>query len=248
MTEVKTARRIGEPVFVVLSDGNIIRTAIKSLGKDGYGLFSSKGGKQFFDFDEAVDAAEQTIQRMIDSGDMTRKEEAALQERLLLLRTPDFRGGVFIQELIQDSQMMGLSPERSLGNEVVFPTDYFLPGQKVFGIVTPMSHYIMSPGWRPRPYFILKTIIEEVSFTDKWAGNLYYRFGSTHYRFAYNRIFGDKEAALQCMMKVFAEETGGTILSVNVPIFSSEEEEAYNKRQFDAMIGRTSIRAARDEF
>lgn len=236
MTEVATARRIGEPVFVVQSNGNIVRTAVKSLTKGDYGTFARASGQQFFDFDEALGAAEQAIQAQIDSGDLTRNEENTLREKLSQLRTAEFRESVFGQELIQSSGMMGMVPEKSLGQEVDFPTDYFLPGKTVFGLVTASSHYTMSPGWRPRPYFILKMIIKEVSFADAHVGNLYYRFAKTHYHFPRDYVFGTKEAALQAMMRVFAEQTGGTILPENIEIHTSAEEEAYTTRQLDEMI------------
>jgi hypothetical protein len=237
MTKVKTDRRIGEQVFVVQSDGCILRTAIKSLSTDGYGLLLNKKGQEFFSFDEAIKEAEDTIKRLIDSGDMTRNEENILRERLSLLRTSSSRVEVLNQDLIQGSQMMGMLPERSLGAEVVFPTDYFVPGQKVFGIVTPTSHSILSPAWCPRPYFVLMITVREVSFSDKWPRNLYYSFEKTHYRFNADCVFPDRESALQAIVKIFAEETGGSILPENVEVFSSAEEEAEYNRQRERMIG-----------
>lgn len=236
MTKIATTRRIGEPVFVVESGGNIVRTAVKSLTKGGYSIFARASGKRFFDFDEALDAAEQAIQAQIDSGDLTRNEEGALRDKLPQLRTPEFREAVFGQELIQGSALMGFIPEKSLGLEVDFPTDYFLPGRKVYGLVTLKSHYSVSPGWRPRPYFILEMTVQEVSFGDVHVGNLYYSFAQTHYRFPSDHVFGTKQAALQAMMKVFAEQTGGTILAENVEVHTTAEEVDYMRRQHEQMF------------
>jgi hypothetical protein len=228
MTEVKIARRIGEPIFAVQREGKVVLSAVKSLTKDGYESFSDSFDTyaQFFDFDEAAVAAEKIIHQIIEAGECSINEAASLREYLSQLRTPEFRAEVLNQDLVEGRQLNGVIPAKVLGKEIIFPTDYFLPGQTVFGIITPKMHS-SNPEWRPRPYFILKTMIEEVGFSNAWPGNVYYHLKDTAYRLNHENLFPTEKTARETLVKVFAEETGGNIALENIQVIPSLVEKKH---------------------
>jgi hypothetical protein len=94
-------------------------------------------------------------------------------------------------------------------------------GDRLFGIVTPATvHGYVGRNYRPKPYYLLEVQVEEV-FGE--GADRRHRLSSDFLLFP-NRLFKDLAAAKERLVKLFAEETDGTLPIEKVRLVSIEEQ------------------------
>lgn len=237
-------RYLGEPVFVVKPNGEIVRTAIQEVLVGEYKFL--KGSVQelhYFTFALAVRAAEARVRDLLTRDTITRKDEALFNEYLVRLRTKEFRESVFAQPLVeQQDGLVSFGKAQTLDANVEFPKGYIQPGQVVYCLVTPVA-FNDNERWAPRPYFILVTSIKSVSFAPAHKDNLYYGLGYTRLHFWNNKehFFTDLEEAKVAMVALFAKETGGSIELENIEVIPVKQEVEHRAKVQDALFRRHGL-------
>jgi len=97
----------------------------------------------------------------------------------------------------------------------------YLPGLKVgdqvFVLITPQTPNLFLQSYRPKPYFVLETKVEEV------RPDTTYRF-DTNFLVLPGRVFRTLDYAKQRLVRIFAKETDGILAVEKVRLVTSEEE------------------------
>lgn len=228
-------RYLGEPVFVVLP-GAIRRTAIDQVSQNSYHLLKYDGNPHFFSFEEAVFAEMEVLQSQLGNDEITLKELQRLREYAERLHSDEYRAEVLAQKLERGPQLMGMIERVTYEEDPVFPKGYIEPGTWVYAIVTPRSHYSLSPGWRPKPYFLLRLKIAAASFAPAYQGALHYRLQNTHYHVHADDLFKSLPKARNALVQRFAEETGGSILPENIVVFTTMQEKRWEHDMMEQLI------------
>jgi len=242
--------RLGEEVFCVQENGRIVRTAISEVGESdpsrifggsrrkpsgpGYALLNGSSGPHFFALDQAISAAERTLHTRIASDGITKAEEQKARDYLKSLRTAAFEEALRAEPIVEGAKLSGFIPEKRYRKDPVFPTEYFLPGQAVYAIITPSDHDT-GYRWRPYPYFLLKTRVEKVSFSPKWEHNVFYGIGSS-YTVQHSRLCATLAEGREKFAKIFSKETGGTIAPDKIRCVSVSAERVARKKQMEALF------------
>ncbi len=254
---------LGKPVFGVTHEGEIRRTAVSSLhtpyrpgrgvGDElsaimdhalacgDYSVLDGSLGRTFFSLDEAIAEAKKVLNARLGSRDITRRQEERARAYLSKLGTKAGREEVLTQPLVEKC-VAGFMGDRILKREdEKFPTEYFRPGERVYGIITPGTHSCVSLEWRPRPYFVLVTRVDGVSYAPQWPGGVYYRLVDTHYTIPHPHLCGGEEEAREKMTTIFSEETDGVIPPERIKFF----DVSAGKRAHDEMLKKIveSVRA-----
>lgn len=162
---MKAARKVtlGQEVFILSSDGSVVRTRIAKIFADGRYLFlDGTDSRHWFSYDEAVLAA----------TELALAKEKQLRQRLTALRkmrrhlvTDEARCAVMSKPLkvvnLSDTELRVRT--RKL-KDIKIPVKYFQPGTMVYIAVTPN---IRTGKFEYRPYesFILEVPISSVWFT-----------------------------------------------------------------------------------
>lgn len=227
-------RYLGEPVFVTLA-GSIRRTAVDRVGVNSYGLLKYDGNPHYFTLEEALAAEAALIRTHFVSEELTVREMRDLRAYAKRLLTDEYRAEVLGQKLERGAKLFGAIPGEQYENDPVFPSGYFEPGTTVYGIVTPRMSYGTSPGWRPRPYFLLKTKIREVLFAPAHSDSLHYHYKDTRYHLDKKLLFSRLTQARVAFTERFAEETGGSILPENIQVFTTKQETAWEDKMLEQM-------------
>lgn len=188
----------------------------------------------FFSLGEAITKAKAILRKRLESPDITKAQEKSIRKYLATLDTKAGRDAILAQPLVRKSEVSYLVKDRILKGGGRFPTEYFRPGERVYGIITPSTHHCVNPEWRPHPYFVLVTRVEEVSYSPSWPGKVYYKLADTRYSIPHPQLCGDEEGARQRMVAIFSEETGGAILPRRIKFIDVSEE----KRAHDEMLRR----------
>ena len=229
---------IGQILYYTSPSGGLARTAVSSIAIDGdFGVLDSQlsYGQRFSEPENAIDRARAILEERLkcEADTFSPKDRCALEERLQYLN-----GDTVLAELISRPLVwrnaFGIFDWKDKKYESIpddtFPNGYFVPGQKVFALITPRTHYMFTTEWRPRPYFILQCIVRETLFSPNWQGNLYYYLKDTQYSgFPRDRLRATMREARQRMTEIFADETCGVIDERMIPVFSASEE----KKIFD---------------
>lgn len=259
MASRSSKRYLGEPVFCVSREGNVTWTVVSELAlpirskrkgsdfvsltyrmldREPYSLLNG-GGAHFFSLDTAIDEAEKVLQARIENPDLTKTQEQAARGYLAKIRTDAGKKEILDQSLVERSKILPIS-DRVLKKGEQFPTEYFKPGEKVFCLVTPETHYMCSPDWRPHPYFILVETVAKVSYSPKWPGSVYYGFTHTRYNFSHDLLCSDEVQARKKLQKVFAKQTGGTIEQDKIKVIEVSVEKKSQDGWMKEMIKRSS--------
>ncbi len=258
MASQSNERYLGEPVFGVTYEGRVRRTAISKLSiprhakkkgndiaaimkrmldRDAYSLLDGDGlTATFFSLDAAIAKAEKILKARLMSSDITKAQEESARKYLKSLGTKAGRAAILSQSLVDRVEIPLLNKDRRLGKSERFPTEYFRPGERVYGIVTPDAHHSVSPGWRPHPYFVLVTKVETVCYSPRWPGKVYYRLVDTHYSIQHPRLCATKEEARQKMAAIFAKETGGVLDPQKVMFINVSVEKAAHDKTMKAIM------------
>ena|SRR3989344_2000116 len=90
-------------------------------------------------------------------------------------------------------------------------------GDVVFVLITPATPNVFMNSYRPRPYFVLESKVEEVRPDNT------YKF-DTNFLVMPGRVFCDLQAAKKELTSVFAKETCGILPFERVLLVTSQEE------------------------
>ncbi len=236
-------RRLGDIVYILTNEGVLIRNAVGQVSTDGsYALLNEDTRKHFFDLEEALCAAEVLIRYRLTHDTLTDTIRSELSGRLALLRDPACVSLLATQPIQVRQPIFAptfLSKEPALP-EPAFPTEYFEPGTPVWMIITPSSNVMFSGYWRPKPYFLLSTVVSKASLRYALGYRLEYKLSGSHFFADPHRMFADEQTARHRMQTLFAEETGGSIELDAISVFTIEEELAAWEEQLRRTSGNDS--------
>lgn len=233
-------RRLGDIVYILTNEGVLIRNAVGQVSTDGsYALLNEDTRKHFFDLEEALHAAEVLIQYRLAHETLADTIRSELSGRLALLRDPACVSLLATQPIQVRQPTLAptfLSKEPALP-EPAFPAKYIEPGTPVWMIITPTSHVNHIRYWRPKPYFLLSTVVSEVSLRFMLGYRVKYNLSGSNFPADTHRMFTDEQTARRHMQALFAEETGGVIEQDAISVFTAEEELAAWEAQSNRFRG-----------
>ncbi len=99
-------------------------------------------------------------------------------------------------------------------------------GDKLFAVITPGTPGSCSRTYRPKPYFVLETTIEEVRQRGGEDRRLYV---DAPFLLKPGRVCVDLDEAKQRLVKIFAEQTEGALEIEKVRLVSADEHKAGTK-------------------
>ncbi|HVW71596.1 MAG TPA: hypothetical protein VHB93_00380 [Candidatus Paceibacterota bacterium] len=194
------------------------------LDQDAYELLNGMHLWHFFSLDQAIAKARSVLRKRIVHKDTTQAEVAKARKVLKRIETASFKKQVLAQPLIEKHRCFSLLPDRALGKNETFPAVYFRPDDEVFAVISPKTHYSMSPEWRPHPYFILKERVTKVSYAPRWPDRVVYQFSHTNYSIPHRQLSETLEDARRKFVALFEKETGGTIVPSKIHVIAVSAE------------------------
>ncbi len=207
-----------------------------------YKIYGKHGPNHFTEPTEAIAEATKILRKILQRGLDSKKLEEDL--RLRLERYENSQGAV-VSELLEVKTVIKKSiPLVVSRNNITrydmstVPTEYFYPGTRVWGIVTPRTHFMTTPRIFPDTlYFILDTVIESASLTQQGTKVSYRTFGSRSVKPRDNLLCLDLETAQKRMQEIFREQTPGEIRDVSkIPILTKEDVAEAERKRTDAII------------
>lgn len=219
--------RLGQEVFVLSDENNVVRTAICEIRTDGsYGFFNGQHSlcRHWFTYEEAVNVAKAKIAEHIK---ILRNVAKKLSRKSKYLDMDE------VQQEVRTSPYKVVSydgPEarrrtRKL-KKIVVPKKYIKPGNMVYAVITPQlfahvrnQFFVV---YRPYEYFVLETMIKSVSFSPD--GVITYTYTTP---FVLKEVYGSRKEAedkLRCFIDNCSE--------VKIPFVSHQEE----KEKLDEMM------------
>lgn len=213
--------KLGQKVFVLSEEGNIVRTMVAGIESDGdYRLLN--GGtnydRHWFSFDEALVAASEHLEARRAK---LRKALRVLAAKGRELQSESYRSGVenawygIVDPKYDETQEFRPRTKKA----VSVPKKYLKPGQCVFAIITPVtpSRYSWREVlYRPHQHFVLETSVKKVWFSPD--GKVHYVFTTS---FKLGEYFLFREEA-EARLRSYSEP--GTL--EEVPFVSEAEETA----------------------
>ncbi len=108
-------------------------------------------------------------------------------------------------------------------------------GDKLFAVITPGTPGSCTRTYRPKPYFVLETTIEEVKQAGGEDRRLYV---DAPFILKPGRVCLGLDEAKKRLVKIFAEQTEGTLEIGKVRLVSADEHRAGTKIE-DSHFGRS---------
>ena len=99
-------------------------------------------------------------------------------------------------------------------------------GDRVFAIITPSTVSSFTRSYRPKPYYVLETSVNEVC--GEWAGEKRYVL-DTEFYLTPGQIAASLDEAKKRLVEIFARETDGSLPIEKVRLVSSGEQKAGEK-------------------
>jgi hypothetical protein len=179
-----------------------------------------------FDLNEVLRVSKQRLCDTIEQIDSIKRKENLTALLDLIDKNPESLKEKLRTETIHFYRPLPLfapvEPEGIVKESMIpKPDSYYEPGTVVWVAISPHSHNLFSPAWRPAAYFILKTKIKSV----RW-----FHWGVTseidsHYRIHdMNQIFTSLEDAKIGLCKIIEEQAPAKALPDNFQIFTSQDE------------------------
>lgn len=169
--------RLGREVYVLSPDGEVIRTVIARLEKDGYQFLNGDDSRRrhWFDFNDAVSAAND---RIAARQAALRKELRALAHKRRALEKQGYRDSVVSAPYrvvdLRDNVTLARARSRVL-KKVLAPLEYLEPDSVVYVIITPLTRCTFGE-YRPHTHFVLETEVRSVCFSPD--GQVHYSFST----------------------------------------------------------------------
>ena len=206
---------LGQEVFLLSAQGEVIRTMVALIWKDGYSFLNGSGSfnAHWFSFNEALSAADDHLQRR---SARLRKELRSLAHRRKALVTGEYRESVAStpQRVVDPRDIENRFRTKKL-KKVCVPEAYYSPGKIVYVAITPASRHHQDV-YRPYPYFVLETKVTSVCFTPD--GKAHYTFSTP---FGVIEFFPSLEGAAT-KLRILS----GLEMENDVPFVSAEKEES----------------------
>lgn len=171
---------IGQEAFVLSPDGEVVRTMIAKLEKEGYRFLNGDDERRrhWFSFEGAISAASE---RIIARQVALRKQLRALALKRRALEEQNYRDGVVsapyrvvdLRDTVSHN-LTHLRPSRNL-KKVHVPETYLRPGHVVYVAITPATRSEFET-YRPYKHFVLETEVASVCFSPD--GQVYYTFST----------------------------------------------------------------------
>jgi hypothetical protein len=237
--------------FYCMSKNGALSTSIVGeifLWKDevSYSLYGERPHKHFSTPEEALDSALVLTKRLLADVD-SKSVEKCLQEQLSLYENE--RESVILklmeQNLFQDKNMGSMNlifhhTEPTFDSDAI-PEDYLYPGTRVWGVVTPATHFMTTPRIFPGiSYFILETVIKKITLVHYGAGLRYSTSGSRSVDPASrgnDLLCTSLEDAQVKMQDVFQAQTPGEITDITkIPVFTKEDVREAEKERTKAIM------------
>lgn len=180
---------LGQEVFF-LFQGNVIRTAVGKLHKEGYDLLDKRCpfGLHWFTFDQALAAADKEL---LLRQQTLRQQLRKLERQRKKMKTPLYKEKVMtaarrVRDLrdIEDS-----SRTREL-KKLKVAENYLNPGQVVYLAVSPNTRSEVADVYRPYACFVLETVVGAVCIAPN--GELHYSLTTS---FRWDEFFPSREEA-----------------------------------------------------
>jgi len=224
--------RLGESRFFARTDGSIAHTVINSVDSEGnVGLLESTSRKPHVTYQDAVRDA-----RVLLKAEKKKLQGAlkTLDKKLKAVNTAAYKKRVLAAPLKHVSGSMAAAAFGLDGEvqNVKAPASYIEPGTQVFCVITPKTHNMMSPHYRPYDYFVLESRLKEAHL--QLNGAVSYRIDS-HYAPRVG-VYTDLDEAKRELVRVFGQETGGTLSIKKVRVVMQKEEKRVEKLQTDRII------------
>lgn len=168
---------LGQCVFVLASDGEVVRTRVSGISVSGYDFLNGSGSwtKHWFTFPEALVAAKAYYE--------AKKVQLRKQLRLLATASKRLKTDEYFEQVMKSPYKVvsteGDSRRSRRLKRVHAPARGHLEvGSKVYVAITPhtTAKFYGSDLHRPYPYFVLETKVEEVHSTPQ--GLVYYTFST----------------------------------------------------------------------
>ncbi len=230
--------KLGQIFYCVTSQGEIVKSAVSSIsGADHFDFLDRSLDDQhvqgFNDPQHAIDCAQCIVREHLRLvNDAVRDSKACvLQARLDYLNDAATPAALAAQPLVMKPRfgVFRSDGQSCVVSEDEFPQTYFVPGQHVYALITPLTHYTFSAQWRPRPYFILPCVIKKTSFEPRMSSKLHYDLKDTHFSISPSRLCETIEEARTRLAQIFADETCGSIAEQDIPVFSTQHEKEADK-------------------
>lgn len=237
-----TAKYIGQQGFSVTPQGEIVRALITALGRENGCIVVNHRRDFFVDFSQACVCAEGVLEKIRTSSDsVTARTRAGAYLKKL-------HTGVVERELATAPftlespmpEMIRHHGDFALPANTAIPKNAFELGQEVYAIITPYTHYTMRPKWLTPFYFLLQLEVLAVSLVLFRPLRCNYSLGRgeecTQYGLGEKDLFLDQDVARTTLVRIFAEQTRGTIDPKNIPTIPVEQEFAANKESWAKLI------------
>lgn len=182
MTTKSRVVRLGQEAFFHLN-GNVVRTVVGTLSKDGYELLDKRSAarQHWFSFDRACAAADVSLARRQDT---LRRQIKELAKKRRLQATPAYRQEVLTQKLrVPDLRDVDKPARAKNLRKVKVPDSYYCPGDVVYTVVEPSTEERYE-AYRPYFNYVLELEVQHVSVQQK--GEVYYQYGTP---FVVTKIF-----------------------------------------------------------
>ncbi len=217
MTTKPRTVQLGQEVFF-LFQGNVIRTAVGKVHKEGYDLLDKRCpfGRHWFTFDQALAAADKGILLRQETLRRQLKELAGMRKKL---KTPLYKEKVMTApRRVKDLRDIEDTSRTRKLKKLKVPENYLNPGQVVYLAVSPNTRTEEADVYRPYAYFVLETEVGSVCLTPD--GKLHYSLMSFFKR---DEFFSSREKATAHLRDVLNVHS-------DVPFVSKVEDKAENER------------------
>ncbi len=210
---------LGQEVFF-LFQGNVIRTAVGKVHKEGYDLLDKRCpfGRHWFTFDQALAAADKGLLLRQETLRRQLKELARMRKKL---KTPLYKEKVMTApRRVKDLRDVEDPSRTRKLKKLKVPENYLNPGQVVYLSVLPQTRTQMELVYRPYDYFVLETEVGSVCLLP--SGEVAYSFRTP---FEWREFFLSREKAtenLRHAAKLKHDET--------VHFVSKEEDKAESEK------------------
>ncbi|MFA6414424.1 MAG: hypothetical protein WC217_01385 [Candidatus Paceibacterota bacterium] len=221
----KRVVNIGQEAFVLSQDGEVVRTMVAKLEKNGYRFLNGDDDHRihWFTFEGAVAAASDRVNTRQKA---LRKELRALGRKRRALETQEYRDGVMnapyrVVDLRDEMILAYARPRRPrILKKIWVPETYLTPGHVVYVIITPMTQSSWAGAYRPHKHFVLETEVKSVCFSPD--GQAHYMFSTL---FIVEEFFLSREEATARLQSYSEPGTKDP-----VPFVSSKQEKEENER------------------
>lgn len=209
--------RLGHIVFLVRDDGLVARSVVNSVGLEGrFSILEHSYRPAHSMFADARGIALALLKKKEAKAEDVLK---SIRAQIELVNSSDYEEAVMKEPYVKSSTTF--IGDQKIDAEFPAPATYLEPGTTVYAVITPKTHNMMHPHYRPHPYFVLESKVKDAVLAPN--GKIFYHLQSYY---APQDIYPDVDSAKKKLVEVFSTQTGGTLFKQEVKLVTYQEEKS----------------------